>query len=405
MVILNILILTRISHNSAPYEEWLKCIESNLFMFCDKHKFESFAEVEGYCLKQPIENWRNNGTIELKAYEIFETNPFDKVIALSESDIVRAASIREYLNIPGQSLESAIAFRNKIIMKDILKAARIRVPVYREVEFPQDFWEFAKEIGFPCVIKPIDGAGSSQTYIVNSAAELTSLLGKISHTGKWDMEQYIEGTMYHIDGFIKNSDIKFIWPSRYINGCLAFQKGDFIGSVILSPENELVEPLCNFVKDVLNALPTPEETNFHAEVFVTPNNELVFCEIASRTGGARILDTIIKQFSINLLECWVKEMCGVRYDFSNINFSNKNNYGFILIPPVQGTLEYIPDVCLLPYVVDYKINAEIGENYKAAQRSIDHVASFIIEGLNEKDVKEKIMETVNWFTENCVWDV
>lgn len=91
-----------------------------------------------------FENYENNGNVDLQAIELHKKYNFTHITYLAEQDIIRAARLRyhtnhnkgrkrkntkivltfsrEYLGLPGQSMDSALCFRDKVIMKDYLNA-------------------------------------------------------------------------------------------------------------------------------------------------------------------------------------------------------------------------------------------------------------------------------------------
>src|SRR5690242_13935117 len=53
---------------------------------------------------------------------------YDWVMALSEYDLHEAGRVREYLNVPGPRYEDLIKYKDKIIMKRLVRDAGLRVP-------------------------------------------------------------------------------------------------------------------------------------------------------------------------------------------------------------------------------------------------------------------------------------
>ncbi len=54
-------------------------------------------------------------------------------------------------------------------MKQALDEAGIRTPRHVAAHSVAAVWEAAELIGFPIILKPIDGAGSADTYRINDA--------------------------------------------------------------------------------------------------------------------------------------------------------------------------------------------------------------------------------------------
>ena len=93
----------------------------------------------------------------------------DQVECLWEPYMLLAARIRETFGLPGMTVEQTVPFRDKEEMKRRLDAAGIRTPWHFRATSVAQIWEAAEQIGYPLIVKPIAGAGSADTYRVDSA--------------------------------------------------------------------------------------------------------------------------------------------------------------------------------------------------------------------------------------------
>ena len=118
----------------------------------------------------------------------------DRLEATVEAHIMAAARVREAAGIPGTSVQTAYLCRDKPAMKEVLRQAGIPCAHSVRADNPGITREFAKQVGFPLIIKPTDGAGASATWKVSNAAELEKV---IIETGVADgaevaVEEFIE---------------------------------------------------------------------------------------------------------------------------------------------------------------------------------------------------------------------
>ena len=214
-------------------------------------------------------------------------------MAIAEGDLIRAARLRELVGISrGQSVESALHYRDKIKMKERLKSAGICVPSFSEVDSVTEIVKWAETEGFPFVLKPMCGYSSVNTVAIKSREALERVLeggwleglaGGMDARLALDVERFVEGPMYHVDGFFHQGRPFCMWPSKYLNTCIDFGANNFLASYSLHPSNPLVPRLLKFVSDVIAALPSPQSFPFHAEVWVSPSDkqqdsDLVLCE-------------------------------------------------------------------------------------------------------------------------------
>ncbi|MDV6316243.1 acetyl-CoA carboxylase biotin carboxylase subunit family protein [Idiomarina sp. HP20-50] len=218
------------------------------------------------------------------ATQLLANHGITSIVTHYETDFIAAAKIRESFNVPGQSVQSAEAFRDKSIMKRLCQDAQIRVPKFKTFTTLGSLEATATSIleyfNLPVVVKPIDGLGSSATFLVYTESELKEGIRQSDDT--FLVEELIEGDLFHVDGIVENNEVLFICASKYFGTTLNFLEGKAVGSHTLEQTSELAKRLKQFTYKVLSALPKPEKLTFHCEMFLTPANEMVFGEIASR---------------------------------------------------------------------------------------------------------------------------
>ncbi|HEU4546778.1 MAG TPA: hypothetical protein VFR88_10850, partial [Microlunatus sp.] len=105
----------------------------------------------------------------------------DQVECLWEPYMVLAARIREVLGLPGMTVAQTLPFRDKELMKQVLDSAGIRTPRHASTGTNAGIYAAAEQIGYPLIIKPIAGAGSADTYRLESGADLERVLPKVRH--------------------------------------------------------------------------------------------------------------------------------------------------------------------------------------------------------------------------------
>lgn len=400
---MSILILNRVPYSKVPYDKWLDSLDDEIVLLTSEETYPDYYDKFHKVIS--FKNYQNNGNVERMALELHKKYQFRTLIAISELDLLRAAQIREYLKIDGQSYESALAFRNKLLMKRTIKEFDgFYLPKFQEISSVLDILNFIEQNGYPVVIKPICGSGSINTTVLKNSEELELFLSN-GNFANLMIEEYIDGDMYHIDGLVLNKEIIFSWPSKYINGCLAFQTGNYLGSYILDEKNPLNKRLKNICHSILSQFPLPNYTTFHLEVFHTKDDKIYFCEVASRTGGARVNEVIRSSFNIDITKLWIQSQCGlVDSNFTQESYTINQYTGWLLIPPKIGELCSIPEEHPPKYVIDYKLNGKKGSYYNGATISVDHIASFLVRGETEQDLKDNLQKTAEWFQKHTKWN-
>lgn len=416
----NILVLNRLSPlEKTPYPDWLA--NHNLFLFaaadfCDRQVFAEQAKQ--YAKARLFDNYDSNGMVEWSALALHREVGIDFVVAGSERDLIRAARLRQKLGLPGQQESSAIAFRDKPTMKEILAGAGLRVPRFKRIMSPLDAIDFAESVGFPVVIKPALGSGSVEVYILRSRPELedflkSGVLGGPDAPPVFQIEEFVSGVLYHVDGVVMDGRVRCSWPSRYIDHCVTFRHGLPTGSHTLSPNSPVGMRLNEFVKDCLAAMPLSHDTTFHAEVFQSDAEpgELILCEVASRTAGGPVPEVLRRAFGVDLRKVAIQLQAGIVPDElrGGASLASDALAGWVAfpMPDKPRRIQNIARSCPFPWVSKYSVSRGVGDvvGNKAAgnQLAFDFMASGLVEAASEGDIVQRIEHLISWYEDELQW--
>lgn len=400
---MSILIMNFIPYSSSPYEEFLKKSGEELILLTSDEFFQDFNEKD-YVYIESFSNYRNNQLVEYRAIELYKKFKYHTIIAASEADIVRAAKLREYLGLDGQDVNSAIQYRDKVIMKQLASKYGLPTPPFAAIDDAFDLFKFIDQHQLPIILKPRSGVGSRDTYVISNQKELEDLLVK-GIPIQYIAEKFVDGDVCHVDGIIHNGEIVFICASKYLNEPIKYHNKGYLGSYILEPTNPLAVRLCKITEQLISTLDTPQNTTFHAEWFHTPQNEIIFCEIASRTGGGRIVQNIIESYQVHLNQVFVESQCGLPLTLPGKKGEIKPRKltGWVKIPPKPGIFLSAPLAQLPTWVIDYQLLAQPGQSYTTPNGIREYIASFIVEGESELEVYEKLIQIADWFHQMSSW--
>jgi hypothetical protein len=84
---------------------------------------------------------------------------FDRIVSMSEYELLDAARLRQRFNVPGASVEQVALVRNKVLMKGAVSRAGLRVPDFMPLQAFLDDHRSARWRG-KTVLKPHSGASS-----------------------------------------------------------------------------------------------------------------------------------------------------------------------------------------------------------------------------------------------------
>jgi len=369
------------------------------------------ATKKQYLHIEAFDNYDLTGMIEFRALELHKKHAFSRVVCLAEEDILRAARIRKVLKIPGQTEESALTFRDKVIMKDLIKAKGLNVPIYQVVDSALDIISFLEKHGHHAVIKPKRGFGAVGVSIIKSEEDLKKYFssGKMSDMcdGILDLEieTFVSGPMYHVDGVVANKELKVIWPSEYVGAVGNFQSNNFIAAASLHPKDPLTKRIQLFVKTCLESLDAPDGYSFHAEVWHTPDDKLVFCEVGCRPGGGGIPDQFLNLLGVSLHKSAAQIQCedsitGPLTESWDKRAPPEMLLAWIFVYPKIGTLTEIPKNCPLPEVLSFEVFGHPGSKFESRAHCADLLASFLVTSEQFDDLKKKVHSTYEWFDKN-----
>ncbi|MEM6576251.1 MAG: ATP-grasp domain-containing protein, partial [Pseudomonadota bacterium] len=131
------------------------------------------------------------------------------VECLWEPGVMLAAQLRQQFGLPGLSVAQAHRFRDKEAMKLALDQAGIRTPHHVAATTTAACFEAAERIGFPLILKPIAGAGSADTYRVDTRAELRQALAMMRHVPAVSVEEFVEGDEFTFDAICVNGQVAY----------------------------------------------------------------------------------------------------------------------------------------------------------------------------------------------------
>ena len=216
----------------------------------------------------------------------------DQVECLWEPYMILAARIRETFGLPGMTVEQTVPFRDKERMKQVLDAAGIRTPWHVSTTTVAGVWDAAEQIGFPLIVKPIAGAGSADTYRIDSVQELTEVLPLLRHVPELSVEEFVDGEELTYDTVCANGHVLFENVLWYRPRPLQMRMHEWVSPVSISLRDLTVPDIQGgrqMGADVLAALGFNAGFT-HMEWYRKADGEVVFGEIGARPPGARVVD-------------------------------------------------------------------------------------------------------------------
>ncbi|WP_028810804.1 ATP-grasp domain-containing protein [Streptomyces flavidovirens] len=210
------------------------------------------------------------------------------IVALKEDDLLVGAALREEWDVPGPRQPSQIVFRDKYVMCRAVADAGLDVPAFAAATDTAAVLAFGAAAGWPVIVKPRTGSSSAGVVRVDGPEQVAGL---DLDSEPMLVQAFVDAPISHVDGVFDGERLLAWRASRYLNTCLGFRGGTFLGSV------EIDDPEVNAAIDraataYLGALSPDRATVFHLELFIDrgPDGRTVcrFLECGARVGGAEI---------------------------------------------------------------------------------------------------------------------
>jgi biotin carboxylase len=102
------------------------------------------------------------------------------VLAVGDRPTVIAARAAAALGLPGNSAEGVRTARNKLAARTALTTANLRTPWFRRVAVDDDPRSLARDVPYPCVVKPVAMSGSRGVIRADTPAEFIAAFARVA---------------------------------------------------------------------------------------------------------------------------------------------------------------------------------------------------------------------------------
>ncbi|MFZ2324625.1 MAG: ATP-grasp domain-containing protein [Ignavibacteriaceae bacterium] len=265
---------------------------------------ESIDEI--FYIPDKNKDWNMRDVIYGVSY-LARTEQIDRIVALDDFDVERAASLREHLRVGGMGDTTARYFRDKLAMRMRSKEVGIPVPEFLHILNHDKINDFADIVPFPYMIKPRMLAGSYGLKKVNDKQEMWDRINHLADEQSFFlMERFVPGSIYHVDTIISEREVVFGLVSKY--GTPPFEvahQGRVFTSKTLDSKSDEAEEVLELNEMVLKALGLLRGVS-HSEFIRDEDGNLYFLETSARVGGANLSILVEAATGINLWREWAK---------------------------------------------------------------------------------------------------
>ena len=152
--------------------------------------------------------------------EFAQKKPVQAILAIDDSAALVAAKAGEQLGLVHNSPDAALAARNKYRMRQMFAAGNVPSPRFHLYDMSDDPAEVAKNVSYPCVVKPLLLSGSRGVIRANNPAEfvdafsvLARMLAEMNRSPESTrilVEDYISGIEVALEGIIDQGQLQML---------------------------------------------------------------------------------------------------------------------------------------------------------------------------------------------------
>jgi hypothetical protein len=284
------------------------------------------ALTDIFFVNQDAENgWRMEEVLEGMAWH-FRSKRIDRIVALDDFDVEKAAFLREYFRIPGMGVTTANHFRDKLAMRIEGRDAGIPVPGFSPLFNDEAIQQFISQHPGPWIVKPRGQASATGMKKIASPDELWSHLESLGgRRHAYLIEQFKQGDVYHVDALTDRGRIVFERASVYLSTPFEVaHDGGIFRSVIVPAGGDEELALRDLNRRVMSAFGMQTCASHTEFIRCRETGEWYFLETASRVGGAHLAEMVEAASGLNL---W--------YEWAQLEVAVARGTEYLL-PPVQS---------------------------------------------------------------------
>lgn len=239
-----------------------------------------------------------------------EFGGIDSILGMLEQIQVPLGEIRDRLGVLGMGAAAANNFRDKSVMKSVLRDAGVPCARHTLATAAEQAIGFANDIGYPVIVKPPAGAGAKGTFRCEDIDQLAACLEGVrpSDQNPTVIEEFVRGTEHSFDSVCLNGELIWSSISHYSPGPLEVVREPWIQWCVMIPrEADLPEygPVRQIAQSALTALGMQTGLS-HMEWFLREDGSVAISEVGCRPPGAQFTSLISWAHDFDLYRAWAQ---------------------------------------------------------------------------------------------------
>jgi biotin carboxylase len=231
----------------------------------------------------------------------------DGVIVFNDAPITLAARVASQLGLPFHSPNTARLLTDKLAQRSALGEAGLSTPAFTGIRIT----DLEVSVPFPAVLKPRSGAGSRDTYLVESLDQVRDLLSGTNSSDEFILEEWLadqptkrklSSDVVSVETIVRSDAVDHVMVTGRFPFAPPFREtGSFLPSD-LAPA--MYDDVCALASAAANALEIRSGI-VHTEIKVTPSGPRVI-EVNGRLGGG--ISKLISRIGGPSLTAWAMRL-------------------------------------------------------------------------------------------------
>ncbi|MBF0313339.1 MAG: ATP-grasp domain-containing protein [Oligoflexia bacterium] len=332
-----------------------------------KEKWLKTTDLSGAWAIMVEEDYDNPKAWIEKIEEIIRLQKTDcrkQIICLSEKNIETVGFLNSYFNFEGIKEKQAEAFRDKLLMRETASSSGVLQPRFFALHDVMNDPSLLNGIN-KYILKPRKLWGSEGVKVCDNFQVLNQhVQEKKLESDQFLVEEFIPGDLYFIDTTQADGEPAFYSVGVYVQDLLtiAKNKNAYFMAHTLKRTNPISQRILQAHQKIAKAFKYDDGLT-HMEFFITPNEQIYFCEGAARPPGMSFIEFHSMTTNLNALQIYGETLSGSQ----PLTQYKSNVAGMISFTPGKGKLISCTNIDEFndPKIVKKEQNIEIGKEYES----------------------------------------
>jgi biotin carboxylase len=317
-----------------------------------------------------------------KVLQIAQKHSVNGIYAMNDHALRPAAFASSKMGFKGMPMATAHCALDKGAMREVWKSYGVPQPDFRVITSIQEINEFAKRVGFPLVIKPVDSGGGGRGVLVIENEEqipygFQVASGFLQRNNRMIIEEFVEGIETSVEAVIFKGETYLVAFSDKYKPPLQSRVATKINYPGKFPQN-VIEKMREISGDALTAIGINEGIG-HIEYIVGEDNTVKILEVNARAGGGHTFHPIASHVSGMNYPQWIAEYLLDEADTPDI-MPYKGACYYFFYSEKAGTLKNVSgfeQAREIPGVFSIEIWKNIGDKVNILSNSMERTGCII----------------------------